>query len=33
VRDAERELLELDWDLGVPDEPEAATEEIVDPES
>ena len=33
VRDAERELLELDWDLGVPEEPEPATEEIVDPEA
>ena len=26
VRDAERELLELEWDLGVPDEPEAESE-------
>jgi len=24
VRDAERELLELDWELGIPDEPEVA---------
>ena len=26
VRDAEREQLELEWDLGVPEEPEDATE-------
>jgi len=26
VRDAERELLELEWDLGVPDEPDTESE-------
>jgi hypothetical protein len=33
VRDAERELLELDWDLGVPDEPESGTEDAGEPEA
>jgi hypothetical protein len=32
VRDAERELLELDWDLGVPEEPDSATDEPGEPE-
>jgi hypothetical protein len=35
VRDAEREQLELEWDLGIPDEPETgeAGEETADPEA
>jgi hypothetical protein len=33
VRDAERELLELDWDLGVPEEQESGTDEPGEPDA